>query len=277
MEEQEKTSQGDVQIIASTAAKTVYVLFVAAAFVLTLLYMLLPLTASRVYSDLGDGYRAYDCASRAARVYDGERRVNAAIARVNSAALVYNEDATFADEVEDSTFDFLTDDACLARVPAIDSYNLSNSAKSLHANLYSYKDYLHSLNAKARARQGKTELLYNGAYRSADELLGEVDGTLETAILFGQLAAVIEERGADIVRAVALSEKAQTYIAEALSEPDALTRLYLVKAYERLYVRLCAVSADEVMLSGLSTVYYGGQAYEITELYYDTLLKNYCK
>lgn len=276
MVEQEKT-QSDVRIIVETAAKTVYALVIVAALAFTLFYLLFPFSAYRLYSDFGDDYRAYDCAARAARTSDGEERVNATVAMVNCAVKVYNSDASFASEVELSTQSFLLDENCLTRAPLIDEYNLSRSAKSLHANLYSYTDYLHSLNAKARASQGKTELLHNGEYKTADELVGELTDLNELAVLYSQIAAVIEKTGICPASLTALADSAEAYISSALTEQNQLRRLYLVKAYEKLYVRLAASSADEATTQRLKNVSYDGRNYEITDLYYNKLLKDYCK
>ena len=279
MEEQPKQPKSDVKLITETALKTVYWLVVISALLLVIFYVLFPSVSASVYEDFGDYYKAYDCADRAYRTGKGESKVNSALDKVNYSAIVFDSDKTFANEVEESTESFLADEKCLARIPLIDEYNQKNSAKSMRPNLYSYKDYLYSLNAKARATKGKTDFLYGGKYIGANELLTKETTAFDSAIILSQIATAISVTGkTDFVDLTALVEKARQVLTSAQGESDALKELYLVKAYEKIYVRLATqegVSKD--VKESLKSVTYGGQAYEITDLYYNKLLANYCK
>ncbi len=279
MEEQNKAPVSDAEIISTTAIKTVYWLVIVLSLALTLFYMLFPYTTSRMYYDLGDYYKAYDCASRAGRVSDGKRKVNAMLDSVNYSALIFDGDEDFATEVEKSTQEFLSSESCRARISLIDEYNLSSSAKIIRPNLFSYEDYLYSLNAKARASKGETTLLYKGEYLKANELIVSVESVKERAILFSQIATVIEKTGkTEVVNTQFLLEVMDEYISDALAETDELTRLYLVKAYEKLFVRLVSVNAiPSTVMDLIKLVSYEGQTYEITDLYYNKLLLEYCK
>ena len=289
--DEEKTinKQGDASVIAVTAVKTVYWLIVAFALSFTLLRLIFPAAAMDFYDSIGNIPRAYDCARLAERTSKGEKRVNARISCVNySIALFDGYGKEYAGEVAENTARFLSDGDCLRRIKLIDEYNVGSAAKSIQPNLYSYADYLYSENARANYALGRTEILTrDGSYRGINSALADSGAAEEqTAVIYGQIAAVLEAAAkasdtAEFIDFTLLKESSRRYIDSVLANIEGaptLKDMYLVKAYEKLAARLTLASfVGEAELAEIKAVSYAGADYNIGELYYDVLLKQYCK
>lgn len=285
-DERNTKAKSEVNVMVAAALSTLFWLVVAVALAAAVFRICFPLAAMRLYEDMGNIPRAYECAAQAARSgRDSADRVNARLKRTNFAiSLMRTDEKEYARETADAIEQFLSDPSCLDRAELVDEYNLRSSAAKLHPNLYSYADYLHSENARARYILGEQKLYRCEGYVTAKEALGAVVSPEETAVLFGQIAAVAGQASAsgDKTPDLAPNEltvRAKQYIAEVLAgigDKPALRDVYLVKAYEKLYTRLSYggyLSAAE--LNELNTLEYKGTTYTVSELYYDTLLESY--
>ena len=280
--DEEKTinKQGDASVIAVTAVKTVYWLIVAFALSFTLLRLIFPAAAMDFYDSIGNIPRAYDCARLAERTSKGEKRVNARISCVNySIALFDGYGKEYAGEVAENTARFLSDG---------DEYNVGSATKSIQPNLYSYADYLYSENARANYALGRTEILTrDGSYRGINSALADSGSAEEqTAVIYGQIAPVLEAAAkasdtAEFIDFTLLKESSRRHIDSVLANIEVaptLKDMYLVKAYEKLAARLTLASfVSEAELAEIKAVSYAGADYNIGDLYYDVLLKQYCK
>ena len=288
--DEEKTinRQSDAGVIAATAVKTVYWLIVAFALLFTLARLIFPAAAMNFYDSIGNIPRAYDCALMAERTSEGEKRVNARISCVNYSIALFGEyGGEYAGEVAENTARFLSDDDCLRRAKLIDEYNVGSAAKSIQPNLYSYADYLHAENARANYAVGRMEILTRDGYRGINSVLADSSVTVEqSAVIYGQIAAVLESAAkasdaAEFIDFTLLKQSSRRYIDGVLADisgTPTLGNMYLVKAYEKLAARLAlAPFVTEAELAEIRAVSYGGSDYKIGELYYDVLLKQYCK
>lgn len=284
----EKTTrqESDASVIATTAAKAVYWVIIAVALLFTLYRVVFPYSAMKLYDDLGNVPRAYECARQTANGARGEKKVNARISCVNYCITLFGENPDeYAAELERNTYEFLTDGDCVKRIELIDEYNVKNAGAAIKPNLYSYYAYLHAENARARLYQGKTDLLSGGEYVNADELISGELPLKDGAVVLGQISAMLESLTADgkteitFLSVNKLTEYAAKYAEEVLSvaeDKPTLEQTYLLKAYEKLIARLSAGGfTDEQTIKGLKTVYYNGTEYDISDLYYGVFLKNY--
>lgn len=279
MQNEEKNANAiGAGIIAATAARTVFWLLAVVALALAFVRIAFPLAAMRMYDDLGNTPRAYDCASQAARTYSGVKGVNAKLAAVNYAIALYAEHDGYAAEVASAAEAFLSDPACLDRAAKVDEYNLSASPRSIHPNLYSFIDYLYGCAAGARYVLGEPTVRLGGktfTLGEAADMVASGDSELtpdEKAIVLGEAAAILGEaysRNANMsfVPADKLKEAAAALANSAAEKLDGgvtLHGLYLLKAAEKVSARL--------ELAGLhGEVQAGGRG--ITELYKEKLEK----
>lgn len=292
-DEKQIAENSESQLIATTAIKTLFWLFACLALLLTVIRVAFPLAAMNVYSDLGNTPRAYDCAVSAAKIYKGETGVNARLSCVNYSITLMNENpAGYAEAVKNETEAFLLDLGCAARIPLIDEYNVKNADKTMRPNLYSYADYVSGENTRARYILGENTVYYLGKTVNYADLAGTItavagsDNYVYAAPLLNSAAIVVEE----CIKAGktlpfderAVTSAAREYLAKALAVADAenptLVSLYEIKAYQKYAQRLISggfVTGDAK--TAVETVTFGGNETTINELYYNVLLKQYCK
>lgn len=290
LDEQIEKKTSDADVIVATAAKTIFWLVVSVALFFTLFRLVFPFAAMDLYEDMGNVPRAYDCAKTALAVSGGERKVNARLACVNySAALFAENPEEYAPELKTHSEQFLADADCVKRIPLIDEYNVGAAPASMRPNLYSYADYLYCENTRANCFMGSVNLLFDGTYRTPDEVLAECRTRADlsvTAVALGQIAVIVEEyaavdKGPDGVLDMGLlCSVAGDYIVSVLDgigDAPQLRDLYLVKAYEKLVTRLSAGNFDAEAVSALKNVVYEGTSYTVDNLYYKVLLPQYSK
>lgn len=281
-QELKNPNESDARVIATTAIKTLYWLIVAVALVFTFVRVCFPSFAMKLYDDLGNVPRAYDCAKSAVKLSRGEEKVNARISCVNYSVKLFAETGDmYAGEVAENTFAFLTDADCVKRIALIDEYNVRAASKTLRPNFYSYADYLHAENARANYALGKTDLLKDGRYVAANTLLDSEMTLTERAVLFGQLSAVMEEMTKEgkteisFIDTDRLVAAVKTYGGEVIAAIDgtpSLPDLYLFKACEKITARL---NAGKFTNEAFAFDYKGTNC-EVGALYRD-LLDEYCK
>ena len=292
-EEKQITEKSESQVIAATAIRTLFWLLACLALLLTVIRAAFPLAAMNVYADLGNTPRAYDCAASAAKIYKGETGVNARLSCVNySITLMSENPGGYAGAVKSETEAFLLDPGCTARIPLIDEYNVKNADKTMRPNLYSYADYVSGENTRARYILGETSVYYLGKTVNYADLAGTItsvagsDNYVYAAPLLNS-AAIVAEECIKAGKPLPFDERAVTaaakeYLAKALAGTDAenptLVSLYEIKAYQKYAQRLISggfVTGDAK--TAAETVTFGGTETTINELYYNVLLKQYCK
>ena len=293
-EEKQIAEKSESQVIASTAIRTLYWLFAFLALLLTVIRAAFPLAAMNVYADLGNTPRAYDCAFSAAKIYGGDAGVNARISCVNYSIALMSENPTgYAEAVKRDTEAFFADSGCTARIPLIDEYNVKNADKTMRPNLYSYADYISGENTRARFITGNESVSYFGKPVKYSDLASAITACVDsennyryaTPLING--AAVVAEECKKAGKPLPFDEKAVTaaaksYLIKALAGTDgdapSLRSLYEIKAYQKYAQRLISggfVTGAEK--AAVETVTFGGTQTAINELYYNVLLKNYCK
>lgn len=292
-DERQITEKSESQLIATTAIRTLFWLLACLALLLTVIRVAFPLAAMNVYADLGNTPRAYDCAASAAKIYKGETGVNARLSCVNYSITLMNDNpAGYAGAVKSETEAFLIDPGCAARIPLIDEYNVNNADKTMRPNLYSYADYVSGENTRARYVLGETAVCYLGKTVNYADLAGTIttvigaDNYADAAPLLNSAAIVAEE----CIKAdkplpfdeIAVTAAAREYLLKVLAETDAdnptLVSLYEIKAYQKYAQRLISggfVTGDAK--TAAEAVEFGGTETTINELYYNVLLKRYCK
>ena len=292
-DEKQITQESETNVIAATATGTLFWLLACLALLLAAIRIVFPLAAMNAYSDLGNTPRAYDCAVSAAKIYKGETGVNARISCVNYSITLMNENPTeYADAVKRDTEAFLSDSGCRARIPLIDEYNVKNADRTMQPNLYSYADYVSAENTRARFILNDATVLYDGKplpyadiAATINAAVGAGDYSVATPLL--NAAAIVAEECIKANKPLPFDEKSVTSAAKAFldaalsnanAEAPSLESLYEIKAYQKYAQRLVSggfvVGEDKTAVENLT---YGDAETTINELYYNVLLKKYCK
>lgn len=281
VEDKEKlNSADDFAVVTHTAGRSLYLCVIFFALIATLATLLFPFSAMNFYEEMDNFPKAYQSARFAVMKSDGEDKVNAMIACVNYGAQLFEEKPDrYAKALYEDTTAFLDSDECVSRSKKIDEYNLANSNKALHPNLYSYLTYVKELKARCALRLGKTDEAQGYALS-----ISGATSTLEKADYIYQTAAVYYEsqrmgKKVDFIAEAELVVNAKAFLQDALSSmPDhqrpTLEGLYLVKAYEKLSARMTLNGS--AVATEMTNVNYGSEEVSVHELY-STLLIRYCE
>lgn len=293
-DERRIAEESETYVIAATAIRTLFWLLACLALLLTVVRVAFPLAAMNAYADLGNVPRAYDCAASAAKIYKGETGVNARISCVNYSITLMSENPTeYASSVKRDTEAFFADTGCVDRIPLIDEYNVKNADKTMRPNLYSYADYISGENTRARFILGEESVSYYGKPVAYADLAAAITACAESeqyyyyAAPLLNAAAIIAEECIKVNKPLPFDEQsvtaaARAYLDKALetvnAEAPALKSLYEIKAYQKYAQRLIAGGfVGEDAKPRVENVTFGGAETTVNELYYNVLLRQYCK
>lgn len=293
-DERQIAEESETYVIAATAIRTLFWLLACLALLLTVVRVAFPLAAMNAYADLGNVPRAYDCAASAAKIYKGETGVNARISCVNYSITLMSENPTeYASAVKRDTEAFFADTGCVDRIPLIDEYNVKNADKTMRPNLYSYADYISGENTRARFILGEESVSYYGKPVAYADLAAAITACAESeqyyyyAAPLLNAAAIIAEECIKVNKPLPFDEQsvtaaARAYVDKALetvnAEAPALKSLYEIKAYQKYAQRLIAGGfVGEDAKPRVENVTFGGAETTVNELYYNVLLRQYCK
>ncbi len=293
-DERRIAEESETYVIAATAIRTLFWLLACLALLLTVVRVAFPLAAMNAYADLGNVPRAYDCAASAAKIYKGETGVNARISCVNYSITLMSENPTeYASSVKRDTEAFFADTGCVDRIPLIDEYNVKNADKTMRPNLYSYADYISGENTRARFILGEESVSYYGKPVAYADLAAAITACAESeqyyyyAAPLLNAAAIIAEECIKVNKPLPFDEQsvtaaARAYVDKALetvnAEAPALKSLYEIKAYQKYAQRLIAGGfVGEDAKPRVENVTFGGAETTVNELYYNVLLRQYCK
>lgn len=292
-DERQIAEESETYVIAATAIRTLFWLLACLALLLTVVRVAFPLAAMNAYADLGNVPRAYDCAASAAKIYKGETGVNARISCVNYSITLMSENPTeYASAVKRDTEAFFADTGCVDRIPLIDEYNVKNADKTMRPNLYSYSDYISGENTRARFILGEESVSYYGKPVAYADLAAAITACAESeqyyyAAPLLNAAAIIAEECIKANKPLPFDEQsvtaaARAYLDKALetvnAEAPALKPLYEIKAYQKYAQRLIAGGfVGEDAKPRVENVTFGGAETTVNELYYNVLLRQYCK
>lgn len=292
-DERQIAEESETYVIAATAIRTLFWLLACLALLLTVVRVAFPLAAMNAYADLGNVSRAYDCAASAAKIYKGETGVNARISCVNYSITLMSENPTeYASAVKRDTEAFFADTGCVDRIPLIDEYNVKNADKTMRPNLYSYADYISGENTRARFILGEESVSYYGKPVAYADLAAAITACAESeqyyyAAPLLNAAAIIAEECIKANKPLPFDEQSVTAVARAYldkaletvnAEAPALKSLYEIKAYQKYAQRLIAGGfVGEDAKPRVENVTFGGAETTVNELYYNVLLRQYCK
>lgn len=294
-DERRIAEESETYVIAATAIRTLFWLLACLALLLTVVRVAFPLAAMNAYADLGNVPRAYDCAASAAKIYKGETGVNARISCVNYSITLMSENPTeYASSVKRDTEAFFADTGCVDRIPLIDEYNVKNADKTMRPNLYSYADYISGENTRARFILGEESVSYYGKPVAYADLAAAITACAESeqyyyyyAAPLLNAAAIIAEECIKVNKPLPFDEQsvtaaARAYLDKALetvnAEAPALKSLYEIKVYQKYAQRLIAGGfVGEDAKPRVENVTFGGAETTVNELYYNVLLRQYCK
>ena len=280
VEDKEKLNSAEENVgVTQTAIRAFYLCIVLFAIIATLATLLFPSSAMTFYEELDNIPKAYQSARFAVRTSEGEDKVNAMIACVNYGSQLFEEEPDkYADDLYEDCTAFLQNEDCVKRSVMIDEYNIENSAKALHPNLYSYLTYVSELKARCAVRLGKQSEI--AGY--VTELQTETSLDKKAMAVYKISAVYYEAKFAKTTISVdedLLVTLAKEYFDLSLAsipnhEKPSISGLYYVKAYEKLSARMTlygSVKANEI-----TTVNYGSEVKNVHELY-STLLIRYCE
>ena len=294
-DERRIAEESETYVIAATAIRTLFWLLACLALLLTVVRVAFPLAAMNAYADLGNVPRAYDCAASAAKIYKGETGVNARISCVNYSITLMSENPTeYASSVKRDTEAFFADTGCVDRIPLIDEYNVKNADKTMRPKLYSYAYYISGENTRARFILGEESVSYYGKPVAYADLAAAITACAESeqyyyyyAAPLLNAAAIIAEECIKVNKPLPFDEQsvtaaARAYLDKALetvnAEAPALKSLYEIKAYQKYAQRLIAGGfVGEDAKPRVENVTFGGAETTVNELYYNVLLRQYCK
>lgn len=189
-------------VILDTARKTLFYVLVFGVLLLFLACSLFPSLGYALYHAAGAEEAAYSYAVHADARQSGKQGAKAKYRCVNLSDSLFSrymaadtkKANTYAKALDKHTAEFLTDLTACAFLPEIDRLNRENAATlEFKLALFSYRNTLFSLNARARAYLGLETPYFNGSvYQSGAERLLSVDGnTLDDDLtVYGQLLSI---------------------------------------------------------------------------------------
>lgn len=164
----------------------------------------------------------------------------------------------------------------------------------MRPNLYSYADYISGENTRARFILGEESVSYYGKPVAYADLAAAITACAESeqyyyyyAAPLLNAAAIIAEECIKVNKPLPFDEQsvtaaARAYLDKALetvnAEAPALKSLYEIKAYQKYAQRLIAGGfVGEDAKPRVENVTFGGAETTVNELYYNVLLRQYCK
>lgn len=199
-------------LIAKTACVTLPTVLIFAALIAAIIVIVNPFLAMGAYDNLGMYDRALNCAVAyidrtekeqgvsesdylyVSNLHEDKNFVSAERRAIAYSAKMFDFKSTkYATELERFTREFCSLYGATATNTAISNENISAVSPALRPTVYSYNDYLKTLNFKARIAQGDmSKMLYNGSFNVVGDRV-ENGILIETQTVSNTHASLTEE------------------------------------------------------------------------------------